>query len=152
MTLFVLFGMAIFIPYIGETQALESQFAQEKKYDVPVREVSLITTPEGYFPEVFSVFAGEKVKFFLTNTGDTPSCLMLPEKELFLSAQRGKVSEGSAFFPKTGVYKFYCPTGKIKGRITVIPRPKTEEELEAERKLASERTKNRVRVWYPKEE
>jgi len=144
--------MAAFIPYMNDSQALESQFAQSKKFDVPVREISLIATPEGYYPEAFSVFAGEKVKFYLTNTGDTPSCLMLPDKELFLSAQKGHVSEGDAFFPKTGVYKFYCPTGKIKGRITVIPRPKTEEELEAERKLASERVKKKVRVWYPKEE
>jgi plastocyanin len=144
--------MAVFIPFMDETQALESTFAQTKKFDVPVREISLIATPEGYYPEAFSVFAGEKVRFYLTNTGNTPSCLMLPDKELFLSAQKGNVSEGTAFFPKTGVYKFYCPTGKIKGRITVIPRPKTEEELEAERKLASERMKNRVRVWYPKEE
>lgn len=144
--------MAVFIPFMDETQALESTFAQSKKFDVPVREISLIATPEGYYPEAFSVFAGEKVRFYLTNTGNTPSCLMLPDKELFLSAQKGNVSEGTAFFPKTGVYKFYCPTGKIKGRITVIPRPKTEEELEAERKLASERMKNRVRVWYPKED
>ncbi len=152
MTLFTLVAMALFIPYIGESQALENQYAKAEKFDVPVREISLIATPEGYYPQAFSVFAGEKVKFFLTNTGDTPSCMMLPDKELFLSAQRGKISEGSAFFAKTGVYKFYCPTGKIKGRITVIPRPKTEEELEAERKLASERMKKRVRVWYPKEE
>jgi plastocyanin len=150
--LFLLLTMAVFIPFMDETQALESTFAQTKKFDVPVREISLIATPEGYYPEAFSVFAGEKVRFYLTNTGNTPSCLMLPDKELFLSAQKGNVSEGTAFFPKTGVYKFYCPTGKIKGRITVIPRPKTEEELEAERKLASERMKNRVRVWYPKEE
>lgn len=150
--MFLLLTMAVFIPFMNETQALESTFAQSKKFDVPVREISLIATPEGYYPEAFSVFAGEKVRFYLTNTGNTPSCLMLPDKELFLSAQKGNVSEGTAFFPKTGVYKFYCPTGKIKGRITVIPRPKTEEELEAERKLASERMKNRVRVWYPKEE
>jgi plastocyanin len=144
--------MAFFIPFMDETQALESTFAQSKKFDVPVREISLIATPEGYYPEAFSVFAGEKVRFYLTNTGNTPSCMMLPDKELFLSAHKGNVSEGTAFFPKSGVYKFYCPTGKIKGRITVIPRPKTEEELEVERKLASERMKNRIRVWYPKEE
>lgn len=150
--LVVLFTLSSFIPYINETLALESTFARPKSFDVPVREISLIATPEGYYPESFSVFAGEKIKFYLTGTGNTPSCLMLPDKELFLSAQKGNVSEGTIFFPKTGVFKFYCPTGKIKGRITVIPRPKTEEELEAERKLASERMKNRVRVWYPKEE
>lgn len=149
---FMLIAMVVFIPFLGESQALESNYGKGHKYEVPVREISLIATPEGYYPKDFSVFAGEKVKFFLTNTGNTPSCFMLPEKEIFLSAQKGHVSEGSAFFSKPGVYKFYCPTGKIKGHMTVLPRPKSEEELEAERRIASERNKTKVRIWYPREE
>lgn len=144
--------MVSFFPFLEESQALENKYSKSVKFDVPMREISLITTPEGYYPKAFSVFAGEKVKFYLTNTGNTPSCLMLPEKELFMSARKGHVSEGSAYFQKTGVYRFYCPTGKIKGLVTVLPRPKSEEEIRAERKLASERKKKKIRVWYPREE
>jgi plastocyanin len=134
-----------------ELNALEYEFANAKKLDVPVRELAIIATEEGFYPEAFSIFAGEKIRFFLTTTSNTPSCLIIGEKELYLSATKGNVSEGTAYFEKAGNYKFYCPTNKIKGRLSVIKRPRTAEEIldARSRKIASE---NKIKVWYPKEE
>jgi plastocyanin len=131
--------------------ALEYKFGNAKKLDVPVRELAIIATEEGFYPEAFSIFAGEKVRFYLTTTSNTPSCLIIGEKELYLSATKGNVSEGVVFFEKAGNYKFYCPTHKIKGRLSVIKKPRTAEEvLDARsRKIASE---NKIKIWYPKEE
>jgi plastocyanin len=150
--LFMCLCTSCFLPFhFTELKALEYEFANAKKFDVPVRELAVIATVEGFYPEAFSIFAGEKIRFFLTTTSNTPSCLIIGEKELYLSATKGNVSEGTVFFEKAGNYKFYCPTNKIKGRLTVIKRPRTAEEvLDARnRKVASE---NKIKVWYPKEQ
>ena len=146
-----LFSCSLIFIILPELNALEYGFANATTFDVPVRELAVIATEEGFYPEKFSIFAGEKVRFFLTTTSNTPSCLIIGEKELYLSATKGNVSEATIFFDKPGNYKFYCPTNKIKGRLTVIKRPRTADEvLQARsRRVASE---NKVKVWYPKEE
>ena len=147
----LLFISSLMLITLPESNALEYEFANAKTFDVPVRELAVIATEEGFYPERFSIFAGEKVRFFLTTTSNTPSCLIIGEKELYLSATKGNVSEGTIFFEKPGNYKFYCPTNKIKGRLTVIKRPRTADEvLQARsRRVASE---NKIKVWYPKED
>lgn len=143
--------LLVLVTFQDQTKALDYQFNKGKKFDVPVRELSIIATEEGYYPQGFSVFAGEKIRFFLTTTSNTPSCLIIGEKELYLTATKGNLSEGTVYFDKPGQFKFYCPTNKISGRLTVIKRPKTAEEvLEArQRKIASE---NKIKVWFPKDE
>ena len=140
----------VMLSAIPKLNALEYEFANAKTFDVPVRELAIIATEEGFYPERFSIFAGEKVRFFLTTTSNTPSCLIIGEKELYLSATKGNVSEGTVFFEKPGNYKFYCPTNKIKGRLSVIKRPRTADEvLQARtRRVASE---SKIKIWYPKE-
>ena len=128
--------------------ALDYDFAKAKKFDIPERNVSIIVTDEGYYPKSLSVFKGEKVKFFVTSTSKNPSCLLLPEKKVFLSAQKGKLSEGAAVFAEKGVHKFYCPTGKIFGEIVVLERPSVVKKRRAARELASEK----VKIWIPRDE
>ncbi len=132
-------------------QALEDgPFAKDRTFDGPKREISIIVTEEGFYPESLSVFKGETVRFFVTSTSTQKSCFILKGKDLFLAAENGKVSEGTFFFDREERVDFYCPTTKQKGRLTVLERPqdKLEKKVRAQRKIASER----VKIWMPKEE
>ncbi len=119
---------------------------KKKDFNIPKRQQSIIVTPEGFYPEQFSVFKGETIRFFVTATSDQKECFIIKGKEIFLSAEKGKVSEGSVMFNAPGVFQYYCPTTKFKGKITVLERP---EDIRArKRQIASETT----RVWMPREE
>lgn len=120
----------------------------EESYEIPQREVSIIISPEGYYPQKISVFQGEEVKFFITNTSSAQSCLILKEKNLFISTRIGQITETKAHFAELGNFQFYCPTGKISGMITVLERPS----LKAKREIASKKEKQTVRYWLPKDE
>lgn len=131
----------------------EPSVIQEKSFERPLREVSLIYTPEGYYPENISVFAGEKVRLFVTATTKQPGCLLIPQKEIFLSAQKGEVSEADLYFDRPGEFKFYCPNGKVFGKLTVLERPevaRARRQREVSRDIASKRSK--VKLWKPREE
>lgn len=136
--------ISLFFTYQG-VMALDQTFAQAKTFDAPIREQSIIVSSEGYYPKNITVFAGERVRFFLTSTNDQISCLLIPEKNVFISAKKGKLSEGEAFFENAGTHKFYCPTGKISGKITVLQKPG---KIKPKRDIASKA----VRVWMPREE
>jgi hypothetical protein len=114
----------------------------------PVRDVSIIVTPEGYYPKEISVFEGDKVHFYVTSTKDDPDCFMLSEYSVFLSAQKGKITEGEAEFNRSGIFNYYCPSSKMGGKVVVLKRksaepPKaTPDRMEARKPAA---------VWMPKE-
>lgn len=113
-----------------------------------MREMAIIATQDGFYPRSISVFKGERVRFYLTNTSDQKSCFILKGKEVFLSAEKGKVSETVVYFDNPGKFEFYCPTHKEKGKVTVLERPKDKEKRRAQRSIASQK----VRIWMPKEE
>ena len=124
-----------------------AQMLEEKTYKSPYKEVSIIIAPEGYYPKNITLFTGEKVKLYLTSILENhiTTCLMLPEKSLFMSVQKGHISEGSLFFEKDGVYKFYCPTGKIEGKFVVLKKGR-------KRRPSIMRTKGAKRkTWMPRE-
>ena len=108
------------------------------------REVSVIVTDYGYFPEKFSVFEGETVKFFVTNTSKDSSCMMVAGHKVFLAAQKGKITEGKATFEKAGEYNIYCPTHSNKAKITVLKKKSLKQMT---RKPASVKKK----YWMPRE-
>ena len=127
---------------------LVSSFAlaqPESKGPVPVREVSVIVTKEGYYPKSFSVFEGEKIKFYVTSTLEEPNCLIVEAHKVFLAATKGKVTEGESIFEKAGEYAFYCPGSKNDGKITVMKKV-----LNNKREIASEKA-DEASVWMPKE-
>jgi hypothetical protein len=134
-----------FLFALGNSWAFD--YSEKVKYKVPVREYSIIVTQEGYYPKQISLFEGEKLKIFLTSTLNSPSCFMLPQKKLFMAARKGEVTEGEAYFNEPGIYWYYCPTGKIKGKITVLE--KLESKKIVERKIASE---SRMGQWRPRDE
>lgn len=127
--------------------ALDTNFAKAKKYAVPVRSHAVIITEEGYYPKNIVIFEREKLRIFLTSTSDTPGCLLMPEQKIFMSAKKGKISEESMYFEEAGVYKFYCPTGKIFGTITVLNKETQNEKIK--RSVASRPV---VKVWRPRNE
>ncbi len=125
----------------------QAQILEEKVYKNPYKEISIIIAPEGYYPKNISLFTGEKVKVYLTSILDqnVSTCLMLPEKGLFMSVRRGEISEGGLFFKREGIYKFYCPTGKIEGKFIVLKKGK-------KRRMDIMSTKGpKGKVWMPKE-
>ena len=112
-------------------------------------------TKEGYFPAQISIFEGEKLHIFLTSTQEEASCLTFPPQNLFMAARKGEISEGELYFATAGVHSFYCPTGQIKGKITVLKRPAKVSEEEVNRQIASEKNKDGERLkswWVPREE
>lgn len=125
----------------------EGPYGLKRSYELPTREVSIIVTDEGFYPSKVSVFKGEKVKFFITSTSENKNCFILKGKDLFLSAEKGNVSEGVVFFDETARIEFYCPTSQEKGHLTVLERP-GDKARRIQRELASEK----VKVWMPKEE
>ena len=127
--------------------ALEDTAFHKKKLDIAEREQAIIVAPEGYYPQKLTIFEGEKVKFFISSTVETPTCMMMPSHKLYIAVRKGKIAEGEAYFDKPGKYIFYCPTGKIKGTVTVLERP-TLVSAENRREIAS----TKVQVWRPKED
>ncbi len=139
-------GIAICIACLFQvSMALEIDYGKPKKFKAPYREIAIIVTEEGYYPQKISVFQGEKVRFFVTSTTDTPGCLIIPEKEIFLSARKGKVAETEVYFEKDGRFKFYCPSGKMSGHITAIKKESLNKKLK--RSIASQ-----PRIWKPRDE
>ena len=147
----VLIGMMVFIGHFDDLRADEKlvQYGDAEKVDPPLRKVSIIATPEGFYPEHFSAYVGERVKFFVTSTTDMPSCLILKGKEVFLEAKRGEVQEAEVFIQRPGTFKYYCPQGKIEGQMTVLEHPKKVRERRQQRGLASEK---KVKMWTPQDE
>ncbi len=127
---------------------LALDYGAEKSYEEPRRQVSLIISKEGYYPEKLTAFVGERVRFFVTNSTRKQSCMILREKDLFISTELGKISEGEVLFDKPGTFKFYCPTGNISGSISVLERPSTVRK----REIASEKKSKKIRYWLPKDE
>ena len=123
--------------------AQEEKVEKEERFKNAKREFSIVVAEEGYYPESFSVFEGEKVKFYVTSITKQKSCFMLPSKNLFLAANRNSITEGEVIFEDAGVYQYYCPAGKIKGHITVLKRPEKEG-----RKIARFKRKNH---WMPRD-
>jgi hypothetical protein len=99
-------------------------------------------------------FVGERVQIYLTSTTDYPSCLMMPEKSVFMSARKGELSEKVTFFSKSGVVKFSCPNGNIKGEFVVLKKRTNLKKAGDEIRRASidEKIVPKIKVWLPKDD
>ena len=100
----------------------------------PTREISIIFSEEGYYPKSIAVFEWEKVRFFVTSTTDKPNCFIVESHKVFLSATKGKISEGEVTFDKPGSFSFYCPSSKNDGRVVVLETKKPERAIASEKK------------------
>ncbi|MBT3979915.1 MAG: hypothetical protein HOE90_01100 [Bacteriovoracaceae bacterium] len=102
----------------------ESDGRADRYFPRGLREISVIVTDHGYYPDRISIFEGEEVRFFVTSTKKTASCFTLKEKNVFLSALSGSVNEALVSFDVLGEIEYFCPSEKFKGKITVLPRSK----------------------------
>lgn len=127
--------------------ALQETYFTEQKLDVPFRESAIIVSDTGFYPNRIVVFKGEKVKFYVTNISEGSQCFNIPDKNVFTTAQRGKIAEGEAFFEKSGVFVFNCPNFNFQGRVIVMEKAEDQNET-LRRGLASDK----VKIWRPKEE
>lgn len=135
--------------FFGTALAQERGLAA-KEFERPVREFSVIVTPEGYYPKHFSVQEGERVKFYVTSTLSKPHCFIVDKHKIFVSASKGSLNEAESVFDNPGRYKFYCPSAKKDfGYITVIqkvriPSPEVKREI-------SGKYESGPNYWTPKD-
>lgn len=113
----------------------------------PTKDFSIIVTKEGYYPSHISLFQGERARFFVTNLSDEPACVIVSQHNVFMAAEKGKVTEGEAYFDQAGTFPFYCPSTKHNGKISVIEKKKKV----VERKIASETEPVVEGPWIPRE-
>lgn len=132
---------------ISSMSAKAEGMAKVKYFKKPLREYSIILTNEGYYPNRIMAYAGEKVRFFVTSTKKQSECFVMQDHKIFLSAKMGEISEGEVVFKDVGKYKFYCPSSKHKGYITVIDKASDVEEQQ--RKIASDDSK--PSYWTPRD-
>ena len=135
--------LAALIP-IG-LMAKEISGFKEKTFEKPIREFSVIATEAGYFPNRIFAYVGERARFFVTSTDDSPQCFLLQDHNVFLSARKGEMKEAQVEFKYPGRFEFYCPSTKFKGHVTVVARPGVEKK--AKRGIASEKSL----LWIPKD-
>ncbi|MBY0415670.1 MAG: hypothetical protein K2Q18_15965, partial [Bdellovibrionales bacterium] len=126
--------------------ALQETYFKERSLDVPYREQAIIIGKEGYFPNRITVYKGEKVRFFVTSVGVDSACFNIPDKSVFSSPGKEKITETEVFFDKVGVFQFNCPNNTFTGRVMVLEKASDREETQR-RGLASDL----VKVWKPKE-
>jgi hypothetical protein len=129
----------------ADSSKLGSNF-KAKSYKAPLREISVIATDDGYFPNKLMAFVGEQVRLYITSSSNKKDCLILQQHEVFLSAQKGVVNETLFILDKPGRYRFYCPSSKNEGHLTVIKKDSVKETV---RSIAGEKLK--PTYWTPRD-
>jgi hypothetical protein len=144
----IFFIFLITSPYFVWSESKIDQVFSKKTYPKPLREVSIIVTEDGYYPDKVFAYEGELVKFFITSTVEKPQCLVLQKHDVFLSAQKGKVNETTVAVDTSGRFRFYCPSANFDGHLTVFKKesPKESEVLPS-RDIASEKPS----YWLPRD-
>lgn len=83
------------------------------------REIAVMATPDGYYPDRLVVYQGEKVRFYFTALTRS-SCLLIEDGQLFLSAEVDQLAMSEVVFKRAGRFKFYCPEEKKSGYLHVL--------------------------------
>ncbi len=140
---YLILTFAALLPF--QALSIELKRFGKKDFESPVREFGVIATKSGYFPERMFAYVGEKARFFVTSTDESPQCFLLKDHNVFLSAEKGKMQEALVEFKYPGRFEFYCPSTKFKGYVTVVERPGTKRKIK--REIASEKKT----YWTPKD-
>jgi len=124
-----------------------------KKFKAPQRDFSIIVSNEGYYPDRMIVFEGEKVRFFVTSTTTDSKCFILENHEVFLPANKGRVSEAEVVLDKAGEYSFYCPSFAHRGKLVVLgERERAQSVVKINRDPASSTSlRQNEQGWVPRE-
>jgi len=145
LSLMLLMIFAVVAPLFS---AMAIDYGEDSKLTVPERSIAVIVSKEGFYPQSISAFEGEKLTIMVTSISDEPSCFTIPDKNIFLSAIKGKISEGVLYFDRQGIYKFHCPAGNIQGSLTILKKKGIKSH---ERAVASESEKLAPRIWRPRD-
>lgn len=139
------FGLVLLALFPISLTAQEPKPFEAKAFKAPVREFSVIATDSGYFPDKLFAYVGEKARFFVTATADSPQCFLLKDHDVFLAAEKGKLEEGQVAFKYPGRFEFFCPSTKFRGHITVVEKPG------AKKKLKRETASVKKSHWSPRD-
>lgn len=143
----------LFLLLWGLMAQAQAQAFAEKSFERPVREVAIILTNEGFYPETLFAYKGERVRFYLTSISQKPKCFMMQDHNVFLSVKKGEVTEAQVDFDREEKVRFHCPSDRMEGVISVYEHPR---ELEGRRRreIASESKKQvlRPKAWMPKDD
>lgn len=120
---------------------------KKKIFNSPIREVSIIATRDGFYPNKLVAYKGEKLKVFITSTTEKPQCFILQKHEVFISADKGRVNEGEVVLDRAGRFKFFCPANKSYGHLTVFDNTVHTDKEEVKRDIASKAPT----FWMPRD-
>jgi hypothetical protein len=137
--------LAIFI--VGNLHAADNNF-KAKKFASPIREVSIIVTDSGFYPNKIMAHEGEKIHFFITSTAKKAQCFVLQKHEVFVSAEVGVVNEAEVYVNHSGRFKFFCPSFEFKGYLTVIEK---ESAVEDQVRGIASQSVNKPSYWLPRD-
>lgn len=127
---------------------IEKDF-KEKSYTYPLREFSVIISDDGYYPNKMLAYVGEKLRFYVTSTAKKSQCFILQNHEIFISAEKGQINEMEVVLDNPGRYKFYCPSSKHIGHLTVVAKDSGKQDVI--RAVASEKTTDKTEYWTPRD-
>lgn len=142
--------MMVILPVYGS----EAKSTPDDAYwfEGPYRELSIILTDDGYYPQRLNVFRGEKIRFYLANTGREDRCFMIQDKGIFTPVRKGEFKVVEVEFTHEEVLNFHCPVGNMRGKISVLEHPREIRQKRRMRELASESKTRAPKVWMPREQ
>ena len=145
--LFLIFTLTSSIVF-AKKDLIEKDF-QGKTFKKPLRELSVIITDDGYYPNKMLAYVGERVRFFVTSTSKKGQCFILQKHEVFISAEKGQLNELDVVLDNPGKYRFYCPSNKNFGHLTVLEKD-TDNKI-VERDIASKGKSDKSDYWTPRD-
>ena len=113
------YSFLIYLIFTSQVLFANEIFAP-KKYKRPLREVSIIVTDDGMYPNKILGYVGEQLRIFVTSTAKKDQCFLLENHEVFLGVSKGKLNEGTVNLENAGRFKYYCPSSNHRGHLTVI--------------------------------
>ncbi len=86
------------------------------------REISLIVSDNGPFPQKIIIFTDEKIRLFLTNIGKNKQCFYFPTKKIFIAVPFNDLTSIDLEMNQAGEFQYTCPGSTLKGSILVLER------------------------------
>jgi hypothetical protein len=146
-----LYGLYI-LALFGSFTAISNDEPEKVWFDAAKREMAIIITDEGFYPQQLSVFQGEKVTFYLTSTAREDRCFMIANKEIFVPVYKNQLQIVEVEFKREETLDFHCPVGNMRGRISILEHPNHRKDRLQKRELASESVTRQPKIWMPREE
>ena len=126
--------------------SVAAQNLEPVEFERPLRELSVIVTENGYYPKRLIAFEGERVRLFVTSTASKNQCLILQKHPAFIAAEKGAVNEATIDVDQAGRYKFYCPSFKYHGLLTVI-----QKNGPAKSRVPAAEPEEKPKYWTPRD-